>query len=194
MSESSMLTLVEKRLEELFGPPTLAKANAIGWRIGPDASVGVGREGSREAAGDVAFVWLPADVGPEWVSHQRYEAGDERANTIEELPLLNRSHAADRYTITTPEELNSLANHLIRHFPEAVRIWRIERDGSAWKRGEALDRYDLAPEKIEMCDGKLFLRDEQRLTMLALLLENVGIDNVVKLGPPELWREAIEKL
>jgi len=50
----------------------------------------------------------------------------------------------------------------------------------------------LAPEKIEMCEGKLFWSDEQRLTMLALLLENLGIDAAVGLGDAALWREATE--
>ncbi|GAA6617361.1 hypothetical protein [Scytonema sp. NUACC26] len=36
--------------------------------------------------------------------------------------------------------------------------------------------YELAPEKIEMIQGKLFWTDEERITMLALLLENVGAD------------------
>jgi len=30
--------------------------------------------------------------------------------------------------------------------------------------------------------------------MLALLLENVGIDQVVTIGNPEIWREAIAAL
>jgi hypothetical protein len=52
----------------------------------------------------------------------------------------------------------------------------------------------MAPEKVEMVRGKLFDTDEQRLTMLALLLENVGVDAAVRLGDPDIWREAISKL
>ena len=70
----------------------------------------------------------------------------------------------------------------------------IRRRGRAWKSGEALDRYFLAPEKIEMAGGKLFDTDEQRLTMLALLLENLGVDKAVRLGDPEVWRQAISNL
>lgn len=40
----------------------------------------------------------------------------------------------------------------------------------------------------------LFNDDAERLTMLGLLLENVGIDQVVRLGPPELWRQAVAEL
>ena len=71
--------------------------------------------------------------------------------------------------------------------------WDIRREGHAW-RGNALDRYARAPEKIELIDGKLFWSDEERLTMLALLLENVGADAAVRLGDPEVWRAAVAAL
>ena len=73
-------------------------------------------------------------------------------------------------------------------------VWDIRREGRAWRSGEALARFDLAPEKIEMIGGKLFWDDEERLTMLALLLENVGMDAAVRLGDPRLWREAVAAL
>lgn len=71
--------------------------------------------------------------------------------------------------------------------------WDIHREGRAWGE-EALNRLMLAPEKFEMIDGKLFYDDEQRLTLLAMLLENLGIDAAVRLGDPKLWREAIAEL
>ena len=71
--------------------------------------------------------------------------------------------------------------------------WDIRRKGHAWG-AEALDRLELAPEKLEMIDGKLYWDDEERLTMLGLLLENVGIDKAIRLGDPRLWREAIAAL
>ena len=52
----------------------------------------------------------------------------------------------------------------------------------------------LTVPKIEMTDGKLFNTDADRIHVLALLLESVGIDAAVRLGPPELWRAAVEKL
>lgn len=52
--------------------------------------------------------------------------------------------------------------------------WQIARAGRAWGPQQARDRWAMTPEKIEMADGLLFWTDEQRLTMLALLLENVG--------------------
>jgi len=72
--------------------------------------------------------------------------------------------------------------------------WEIRRQGRAWARDEWEARRDSTPEKIELIGGKLFWTDEDRLTMLALLLENVGIDQVVTIGNPEIWREAIAAL
>jgi hypothetical protein len=72
--------------------------------------------------------------------------------------------------------------------------WDIRRDGRAWKAEEVRQRYDLTPEKMELIEGKLFWSDEDRLNMLGLLLENVGIDKAIRLGNANLWREAISQL
>ena len=72
--------------------------------------------------------------------------------------------------------------------------WNIRNEGRAWSGDEARQRYDLSPEKIEMIRGKLFWTDEDRIAMLALLLENVGADRAVQLGDPEVWRTAVAKL
>ena len=72
--------------------------------------------------------------------------------------------------------------------------WDIRRTGRAWTKDEAMSRYELTPEKFEMIDGKLFWGDTQRLTLLALLLENVGVDQAVRLGDPAVWRAAIRDL
>ena len=72
--------------------------------------------------------------------------------------------------------------------------WNIRNEGRAWSGNEARQRYELSPEKIEMIRGKLFWTDEDRIAMLALLLENVGADRAVQLGDPEVWRTAVAKL
>ena len=74
--------------------------------------------------------------------------------------------------------------------------WDVRPEGRAWQGegAEALSRYYMAPEKIEMIEGKLFLSEESRLTMLALLLENVGADQAVRIGNPAVWRPAVAKL
>lgn len=68
--------------------------------------------------------------------------------------------------------------------------WDIRREERAWKE-EAFSRYEMRPEKFEMSDGKLFFSEEERITLLALLLENVGVDKAILLGDFEVWREAV---
>ena len=72
--------------------------------------------------------------------------------------------------------------------------WDIRREGRAWSPDEWEARRELTPEKIELYRGKLFYSEEYRLAMLALLLENVGADQAVRLGNPQVWREAIAQL
>lgn len=76
---------------------------------------------------------------------------------------------------------------------EAVH-WDIGREGRAWRGEEALERYALAPEKIEMTEGRLLWDDEARLMLLGLLLENLGVDAAVRLGNPSVWRAAVAEL
>ena len=74
------------------------------------------------------------------------------------------------------------------------RDWRIQRKGRAWVSGEAMRRYYMTPEKIEMTRSKLFCNERERTTMLGLLLENEGADKAVRLGDPEVWRAAVAAL
>lgn len=71
--------------------------------------------------------------------------------------------------------------------------WQITREGRAWAPDEALARHNLLPEptKIEMHQGKLFWSDEERLLVVAMLLENLGIDNVLPLINQERLLEAV---
>jgi hypothetical protein len=72
--------------------------------------------------------------------------------------------------------------------------FNIQRHGRKWSRTEIEKKYhQLCPEKIEMIQGKMFWTDEDRLNMLALLLENVGMDAAVGLGNPALWKQAIDE-
>ena len=72
-------------------------------------------------------------------------------------------------------------------------MWDIQGAGRAWG-DEAMSRYQMTPEKTEMVEGKLYATEEERLTMLALLLENVGADNAVRIGSPAIWRAAVAGL
>ena len=70
--------------------------------------------------------------------------------------------------------------------------WDIRRKGHAWDgKGEPMQRWELTAEKFEMYEGKLFFSNNERVILLAMLLENVGIDEAVRLGNPEVWRELI---
>lgn len=75
----------------------------------------------------------------------------------------------------------------------------ILREGRRWSR-EEIERKYLAPEhpgapgKMELVHGKLFHSEAQRVTMLGWMLEMVGADAAVRLGDPEVWREAVENL
>ena len=72
--------------------------------------------------------------------------------------------------------------------------FNIQRQGRKWNRTEIEQKYrNLCPEKIELIEGRMFWTDEQRLNMLALLLENVGMDAAVRLGDPDLWKQAIDE-
>jgi hypothetical protein len=71
--------------------------------------------------------------------------------------------------------------------------WDIRRDGHALGL-EAMSRYRMTPEKTETLDGRLYGAEEERLTMLALLLENVGADKAVRLGEASVWRAAVAAL
>lgn len=73
----------------------------------------------------------------------------------------------------------------------------IRREGRSWTNEEVDAKYrphETVPEKMELIDGKLFWSDEQRITMLGWMLEQVGADTAVRLGAPEVWREAVEEI
>jgi|GEM_PF-683752 len=74
----------------------------------------------------------------------------------------------------------------------AIMQWDIRREGRAWSDDEFPARWALTPEKYEVWDGKMLWTDEDRLNLLALLLENVGIDAALRLAPKEVWREALD--
>ena len=69
--------------------------------------------------------------------------------------------------------------------------WDIRRKGRRWSHEEFDDRISQAPEKIEYVNG-IFGSDRQRLIVLGMLLENLGIDRVVQFGRLEDWKAAIE--
>ena len=71
--------------------------------------------------------------------------------------------------------------------------WDIRREGRRWSHDEFDQRLYQAPEKIEFVDG-IFASDLERLTVLGMLLENLGIDRAIRLGKLEDWKAAIADL
>jgi hypothetical protein len=61
--------------------------------------------------------------------------------------------------------------------------WDIRRKGRRWSHEEFDQRIYQAPEKIEFVHG-IFARERERLSVLGMLLENLGIDKVIRLGIP----------
>lgn len=73
--------------------------------------------------------------------------------------------------------------------------WNIQNHGREWTKEEIEEKYfNLCPEKIELVEGKLFWSDKERIIMLAMLLENIGVDKAVRLGDKAVWKAAIAKL
>jgi hypothetical protein len=68
--------------------------------------------------------------------------------------------------------------------------WDIRREGRRWTKEEAARRIYQAPEKIEFVGG-IFAGERERLTVLAMLLENLGIDKAVRLGDLADWKAAV---
>jgi hypothetical protein len=71
--------------------------------------------------------------------------------------------------------------------------WDIRREGRRWSHEEFDQRTYQAPEKIEYVDG-IFASDRERLNVLGMLLENLGIDRAIRFGKIEDWKAAIADL
>ncbi len=69
----------------------------------------------------------------------------------------------------------------------------IRREGRRWSSEQFDERCYQAPEKIEYVNG-IFASDRERLIVLGMLLENLGIDRVVQFGRLEDWKAAIADL
>ncbi|HYN21844.1 MAG TPA: hypothetical protein VE078_12855 [Thermoanaerobaculia bacterium] len=72
--------------------------------------------------------------------------------------------------------------------------WDIRNEGRKWRSEEVRERWQRTIGKIELIEGEISWSDEERLTMLGLLLELLGADRAVQLGDPEVWRRAVGKL
>jgi hypothetical protein len=71
--------------------------------------------------------------------------------------------------------------------------WDIRREGRRWSHEEFDQRTFQAPEKIEYVNG-IFASERERLIVLGMLLENLGIDKAIRFGRLEDWKAAIADL
>ena len=71
--------------------------------------------------------------------------------------------------------------------------WDIRREGRRWSHDEFDSRIYQAPEKIEYVNG-IYASDRERLNVLGMLLENLGIDRAIRFGKLEDWKSAIADL
>ena len=73
-------------------------------------------------------------------------------------------------------------------------VYNVTLGGRAWSPAEMEARHDELPFKAELIHGKLYWTESQRLTMLAALLEHCGATAAVRIGDPDVWREAVRGL
>jgi hypothetical protein len=71
--------------------------------------------------------------------------------------------------------------------------WDIRREDRKWTREESERRLYQAPNKIEFVGG-IFASDRERLLVLGMLLEILGIDKVIRLGKLADWKAAVADL
>lgn len=71
--------------------------------------------------------------------------------------------------------------------------WDIRREGRRWTKEESQHWLYHAPDKIEFVGG-IFAGEQQRLLVLGMLLELLGIDKVVRFGNLADWKAAIADL
>lgn len=98
-----------------------------------------------------------------------------------------------------PEDVLATYEALLAQHPspppvtEAAQPLTIGRTGRAWNPEEQARRRDQLPPgvSIEIHDGKLLATDPDRRLLAGMLLENLGIDEVIRLGNPETWLEAL---
>jgi len=64
--------------------------------------------------------------------------------------------------------------------------WQFDRVGRAWHGDETLERNNLLPDsaRIEIHQGKLLFSDDERMILLAMLIENLGVVKLIEFLMP----------
>ncbi len=71
------------------------------------------------------------------------------------------------------------------------RKYNVTLAGRPWSGAEAQERYAALPLKLALIDGRLYFTQDDRLEMLAALLEHCGAAAAVRMGDPAVWHEAV---
>ena len=71
------------------------------------------------------------------------------------------------------------------------RKYNVTLAGRPWNGAEAQERYAELPLKPTLIDGRLYFTQDERLEMLAALLEHCGAAAAVRIGDPDVWKEAV---
>lgn len=74
-----------------------------------------------------------------------------------------------------------------------MRAFDIPSVGRCWTAEEIALLHDELPERPEMVKGMRCIDDEQRLLLLGALLEPVGTERAVRLGPLNAWKAAVAR-
>ena len=67
----------------------------------------------------------------------------------------------------------------------------IRRTGRSWTPEEFAIKAEWVPGRLEVVFGRVCPTLEQRLLLLGMLLENVGLDLTLRFAEPRLWTEAL---
>lgn len=73
---------------------------------------------------------------------------------------------------------------------DQTQDWDIGRQGRRWTGPEGLAKLERLPCRLELVHGKLCFDEVERRTLLAGLMENMGLDEVVQFGKLEDWQQA----
>lgn len=66
----------------------------------------------------------------------------------------------------------------------------VRGEGRRWTSEELL-HHDELPGRLEMVAGKLCLTKAERILLLEALLEHVGANRAVHIGPLRVWQDAV---
>ena len=114
---------------------------------------------------------------------------DNIINEIEALVRQLNDYNYSYHVLDSPKVTDETYDELFKHLKSLEELHGYVHPSSPTLRVGASPL-----EKFEMYNGKLFFEEEERIILLGLLLENVGIDKAITIGNPETWKNAIKEL